>query len=104
MCTAIAAIPPRLCTEFIDPLGIEAILANRLFPLDKEEDAVRPIGVGKVIRRIMGKCVMLVTKLDVIDATQVVPFKFVQGTKAEVKLQFMQCAASSMRMKRMLFC
>ena len=62
-------MPPRLCTEFIDPLGIEAILANRLFPLDKEEDAVRPIGVGKVIRRIMGKCVMLVTKPDVIDAS-----------------------------------
>ena len=62
-------MPPRLCTEFIDPLGIEAILANRLFPQDKEEDAVRPISVGKVIRRIMGKCVMLVTKPDVIDAS-----------------------------------
>ena len=62
-------MPPRLCTEFIDPLGIEAILANRLFPLDKEEEAVRPIGVGKVIRRIMGKCGMLVTKPDVIDAS-----------------------------------
>ena len=69
LCTAIAAMPPRLCTEFIDPLGIKAILANRLFPLDKEEDAVRPIGVGKVIRRIMGKCVMHVTKPDVIDAS-----------------------------------
>ena len=62
-------MPPRLCTKFIDPLGIEAILANRLFPLDKEEEAVRPIGVGKVIRRIMGKCVMLVTKPYVIDAS-----------------------------------
>ena len=62
-------MPLRLCTEFIDPLGIEAILANRLFPLDKEDDAVRPIAVGKVIRRIMGKCVMLVTKPDVIDAS-----------------------------------
>ena len=35
----IAAITPRLCTEFIDSLGIEAILANRLFPLDKREGA-----------------------------------------------------------------
>ena len=58
-----------LCTEFIDPLGIEAILANRLIPLDKGEGAVRPIGVGEVMRRIMGKCVMHVTKPDVIDAS-----------------------------------
>ena len=35
LCAAIAAITPRLCTEFTDPLGIEAILANRLIPLYK---------------------------------------------------------------------
>ena len=49
LCAAIAAMTRRLCTEFIDPLGIEAILANRLIPLDKGEGAVRPIGVGEVI-------------------------------------------------------
>ena len=59
----------RLCTEFIDSVGIEAILANRLIPLDKGEGVVRPIGVEEVIRRIMGKCVMHVTKPDVIDAS-----------------------------------
>ena len=67
LCVAIAAKVRRLCTEFIDPLGIEAILANRHISLDKGEGAVRPIGV--VIRRIMGKCVMHVTKPDVIDAS-----------------------------------
>ena len=66
LCPAIAAMTRSLCTEFIDPLGIEAILANRLIPLDKGEGAVRPIGVGEVIRTIMGKCVMNVTKPDVI--------------------------------------
>ena len=69
LCAAIATMTRRLCTEFIDPLGIEAILANRLIPLDKEEGAVRPIGVGEVMRRIMRKCVMHVTKPDVIDAS-----------------------------------
>ena len=59
----------RLFTECIDPLSIQAILANRLIPLDKGEGAVRPIGVEEVIRRIMGKCVMIVTKPDVIDAS-----------------------------------
>ena len=69
LCAAIATMTRRLCTEFIDPIGIEAILANRLIPLDKGEGAVRPIAVGEVIRRIMGKCVMHVTKPDVIDAS-----------------------------------
>ena len=46
----------RLCTEYVDHRGLEAILANRLIPLDKGEGAVRLIGVGEVLRRIMGKC------------------------------------------------
>ena len=46
LCAAIAAMTRRLCTEFIGPLGIEAILANLLIPLDKVEGAVRQIGVG----------------------------------------------------------
>ena len=37
--------------------------------LDKEVGAVRPFGVEEVIRRIMGKCVMIVTKSDVVDAS-----------------------------------
>ena len=61
VCAAIAAMTRRLCTEFINPLGIEAILANRITSLDKGEGTVRPIGVGEVIRRIMGKCVMHVS-------------------------------------------
>ena len=69
LCAEIAAMTRRLCTEFIDPLGIETILANRLIPLDKGEGTDWPIGVGEVIRRIMGKCVMHVTKPDVIDAS-----------------------------------
>ena len=69
LCEAIATMTRRLCTEYIDPVGVEAILANRLIPLDKGEGAVRPIGVGEVIRRVMGKCVMQATKPDVIDAS-----------------------------------
>ena len=105
VCAAIAAMTRRLCTEFINPLGIEAILANRITSLDKGEGTVRPIGVGEVIRRIMGKCVMHVsTWQSLMSLTQVILFKFVQGTKAEVKLQFTQCAISSRWMKRMLSC
>ena len=69
LCEAIASMTKRLCTEYVDPRGLEAILANRLIPLDKGEGAVRPIGVGEVLRRIMGKCATKVTKPDVIDAS-----------------------------------
>ena len=69
LCDALATMTRRLCTEFIDPLTIEPILANRLIPLDKGNGDVRPIGVGEVIRRIIGKCITRVTKQDVIDAS-----------------------------------
>lgn len=45
------------------------MISSRLIPLDKGEGAVRPIGVGEVLRRIIGKCVTRVTKSDVIDAS-----------------------------------
>jgi len=37
--------------------------------LDKGEGAAHPIGVGEVIKRVIGKCVMKVTKEDVLDAS-----------------------------------
>ena len=59
----------KSCTEYIDPRTIEPILANRLIPLDKGEGIVRPIDVGEVIKRVIGKCVTKVTKEDVLDAS-----------------------------------
>ena len=67
LCESIATLTRRLCSEFVDPLTIEPIVASRLIPLDNGE--VRPIGVGKVIRRIIGKCVTRVAKQDVINAS-----------------------------------
>ena len=55
LCDALATMTRKLCAEYIDPWTIEPILANRLIPLDKGEGAVRPIGVGEVIRRVIGK-------------------------------------------------
>ena len=43
LCSAIATMTRKLCTEYVDPRSIEAILANRLIPLDKGEGKVRPI-------------------------------------------------------------
>ena len=58
-----------LCTTYIDPATIEPVVETRLIPLDKGEDTVGPIGVGEVIRRIIGKCVMNVAKGDVVEAS-----------------------------------
>ena len=44
-------------------------MASRLIPPDNCEGAVLPIGVGEVIRRIIGKCVMHVAKGDVVEAS-----------------------------------
>lgn len=69
LCEAIATMTKTLCTQYIDPTTIEPLMASRLIPLDKGEGAVRPIGVGEVIRRIIGKCVMNVAKKDVIEVS-----------------------------------
>ena len=50
-------------------MTIEPLVANRLIPLDKGEGAVRPIGVGDVLRRICGKCVMSVAKKEDVEAS-----------------------------------
>ena len=68
LCESIATLTRRLCTEFVNPLTIEPIVASHLIPLDKGNGEVRPIGVGEVIRRIIGKCVTRVAEQDVINA------------------------------------
>ena len=73
LCEAMAALARRLCTEKIESQCLEALLANRLIPLDKNP-GVRPIGIGETMRRIIGKAVMSVIKKDVMmaaGATQV---------------------------------
>ncbi|CAB3984919.1 Hypothetical predicted protein, partial [Paramuricea clavata] len=69
LCEAIARMTKTLCTQYIDPTTNKALIASRLIPLDKGEGAVRPIGVGEVIRRISAKCVMSFAKKDVVEAS-----------------------------------
>ncbi|CAB4027742.1 Hypothetical predicted protein, partial [Paramuricea clavata] len=69
LCEAIARMTKTLCTQYIDPTTIEELIASRLIPLDKGEGAVKPIGVGEVIRRISAKCVKSFAKKDVVEAS-----------------------------------
>ena len=66
-CDAIARMCRRLCTEHVDPESIQGLLSCRLIPLDKNP-GVRPIGIGEVLRRIIGSAVTTFLKNDIINA------------------------------------
>ena len=64
LCTALAAAARLLCTAECDSAALEGLVAARLIPLDKQP-GVRPIAVGEVHRRIMGRAIMKVVEPDV---------------------------------------
>ena len=53
---AVAATARRICTSYVDPVGISALVACQLIALDKSP-GVRPIGIGETIRRIIGRSI-----------------------------------------------
>ena len=65
----VANLGRRLCTEEIPHDHISTLLACRLVPLMKEDDGVRPVGVGETLRRIIGKCVTKVLGKDIQQAS-----------------------------------
>ena len=69
LCHAIALMTRQLCIdELKDPKSISAVSACRSIPLDKCP-GLRPIGIGEVLRRIMGKAVMQILKEDILNVT-----------------------------------
>ena len=56
LCDSIAMLTKKLCVTSAEPDCLTELLASRLIPLDKNP-GVRPIGIGEILRRIMGKCV-----------------------------------------------
>ena len=46
-----------ICSSYMDPCGLTAFVACRLIALNKCP-GVRPIGIGEVVRRILGKAVL----------------------------------------------
>ena len=79
ICDYIANIVRRLASEHVDPKCIEPIVNCRLIPLDKNP-SIRPIGIGEVLRRIMGKAVSSFTKEDTMKS--VGPLQLSVGQKA----------------------
>ena len=68
LCTSLAMVARRICTEHVDNDGLDAFVASRLIALDKCP-GVRPIGIGEVCRRIIAKTILQVVGNDVREAT-----------------------------------
>ena len=58
----------RKCAIRTKTKSIEGLVAFRLISLDKSP-GVRPIGVGEVLRRIIGKAILTVLKSDILNVT-----------------------------------
>ena len=87
LCAAIAAFARRLCTEYVDPITIRAFVACKLIPINKNP-GVRPIGVCEVLRRLVGKVIMMVVGNDVLKATG--PIQLCAGHDAGLRPLFTQ--------------
>ena len=64
LCSAIARVARRLCSTYVYPKGLESFIACRLIALDTSP-GVRPIGVGEVLWRVIGKALLEVTTDDI---------------------------------------
>ena len=67
LCDAMASAARRLASCPLDPEVLEGFLACRLIPLDKDP-GVRPIGIGEVSRRIIGRAVTQALKPEIREA------------------------------------
>ena len=88
LCQAIAETAKILCTEEVHPSCLEEYNACRLIPLDKGATkegtpGVRPIGVGEVLRRPIGKLLINVIKEDITTAAG--PLQTCSGLKAGIE-------------------
>jgi len=66
-CKALATATKKLCTSKDISSTLEPLVACRLIPLDKNP-GLRPIGIGEVLRRIIGKVVIAAVRSDVISS------------------------------------
>ena len=75
----------RLCSSYVDPEGLKSFVACRLIALDKDP-GVRPIGIGEVLRRIIGKAVLTIASDDIhkVVGTQQLCAGQISGSEAGV--------------------
>ena len=86
-----ALLCKNLLTEFYDPSLIAPLTACRLIPLSKgPSGGIRPIGVGEVLRRIMGKVVASTLKEQIKEAAGPLQTCASHGAGAEAAIHSMR--------------
>ena len=92
----LATFARKIATETLDPYTLEAYNACRLITLNKNPGSVelqiRPIGVGEVIRRIVGKTIMWSLNSEIQEAGG--PLQVASGLKGGA-----EAAIHSMKIK-----
>ena len=90
LCEATAAVARRLCTTLVDPKALRGFTCSRLIALDKQP-GVRPVGIGEVSRRIIGKAVLSVIKEDILRVAGVKQLCVGQQTGCEAAIHALRC-------------
>ena len=67
ICSALAAVGRHLCSSFVNPDSISALVACHLIPLDKCP-GVKPMRVGEVPRCIIAKTILHTIEKDIEEA------------------------------------
>ena len=67
LCNALAEIARRLCASTVHPESLSSFVACKLIPFNKNP-RVRPIGIGEVPRRTIGKSILKAVGDDVQEA------------------------------------
>ena len=88
LCDVVAEVARHLASQQVDAAGLMPLLNNQLITLDKNP-GVRPVGIGEVLRRIIGKSLMSVLKRDMTRAAGYL--KSVLATHLDVKLPYTPC-------------
>ena len=68
LCGALASLARKLARKLVDPDSLDTFTACRLIPLDKNP-GIRPIGIGEVLRRIIGKSITSLLKPEILSST-----------------------------------
>ena len=64
LCDSLACTAKRICSCYVDPKGLSSFVACRLIALDKCP-GVRPIGIGEMVRRIIGRAIATAISEDI---------------------------------------
>ena len=64
LCDALTLLARRICSSYVDPVALRPFTACRLIALNKCP-GVRPIGIGEIVRRIIGRAIISIIRDEI---------------------------------------